>query len=184
MQTKTHKIQFKKMSDEGYFEGYASVFNLVDHQGDLILPGAFQNALKKQKNAPLKMLWQHDIKKPIGVWESIVEDGYGLFVKGRLLMDLKMAKEAYTLLKAGVVDGLSIGYTPVQSHFDASKNAKCLSEIDLFEISLVTFGANPKAKITDVKHNLFLTERLQSIKTNLTRIKDALLAPSLIDSLC
>lgn len=183
MQTKTHKIHFKNITDDGVFEGYASVFNLVDQQGDMILPGAFEKTLtKNQQQNNLKMLWQHDVKKPIGVWEHIIEDGYGLFVKGRLLMDLKLGKEAYTLLKAGVIDGLSIGYTPSQSHFDGEKNAKCLSEIDLFEISLVTFAANPKAKITNVKNNAFLSERLKAIKDHLSKLKESFFMPSLIDS--
>jgi HK97 family phage prohead protease len=183
MHTKTHKLQFKKISEDGYFEGYASVFNVLDHQGDIILPGAFRKTLKKgnlDKN--LKMLWQHDMEKPIGIWEHIIEDGYGLYVKGRLLMDISLAKEAYTLLKAGVVDGLSIGYTPVHSHFDASQKAKCLTDVDLLEISLVTFAANPKAKVTSVKNNCFIADRLRGIKNNLRHLKDCFEAPTLIEN--
>jgi HK97 family phage prohead protease len=174
MQTKTHKINFKNISEDGYFEGYASVFNIKDHQGDIILPGAFLNSLKKQNSTEnIKMLWQHNVEKPIGVWEHVVEDGFGLFVKGRLLLDIKKAKEAYTLLKSGIIDGLSIGFQPTQSYFDKTKNATCITSIELLEISLVTFAANPKAKITCVKQKSYIEQKLKEFKLNLDKLNDS-----------
>lgn len=161
MQIKTHKLSLKSIEDDGSFEGYASVFNVIDYQKDIILPGAFKT------DTPVKMLWQHDAQKPIGIWDSLYQDAYGLYVKGHLLMDLSAAKEAYTLLKAGVVDGLSIGFFPKKSHFDTQKKARLITEVDLIEISLVTFAANPKAKVTSVKtqtHNNILPNVLDKIK--------------------
>jgi HK97 family phage major capsid protein len=98
-----------------------------------------------------KLLWQHDQTRPIGIWHDIYEDDYGLFVKGQLLLDLQQAKEAYALLKAGVIDGLSIGFRPVKTRKSAPNQDRYIDEVDLQEISLVTFAANKKAKVTAVK---------------------------------
>lgn len=163
MQTKTHKITFKNLQEDGTFEGYASVFNVVDYQKDIVLPGAFN------MDSTIKMLWQHDAQKPIGVWEHIQQDAFGLYVKGRLLLDLNHAREAYTLLKAGAVDGLSIGFMPTKTHFDPVKKARIITSLDLHEISLVTFAANPKARVTSVKsqsiYNIAnqINDRIQSL---------------------
>jgi HK97 family phage prohead protease len=139
------------ISEDGTFEGYASVFDMVDHQSEKVVPGAFQQTLeawKKTGQGP-KMLWQHDPKMPIGRWLSLKEDHYGLFVKGQLLLDLNKGREAYTLLKSGIVDGLSIGYVVKKSHKD--RNVHVLDQVDLFEVSLVTFMANPLARVQSCK---------------------------------
>jgi HK97 family phage prohead protease len=180
MQTKSHKLSFKNLSEDGCFEGYASVFNIVDHQKELVLPGAFHKSLDKGQH--LKMLWQHDMQTPIGVWESVFEDNYGLYVKGRLLMDLPKGKEAYTLLKGGVIDGLSIGFIPVKSHFDETKQSRFISEVDLVEISLVTFAANPKARVTSVKNNNWDDMGLSSLKEKLLTLKDYFLKSQFLES--
>lgn len=161
MQTKTHKINIKHIDENGIFEGYASVFNVVDHQRDIILPGAFNHAQN------VKMLWQHDPQKPIGIWDVVQPDAFGLFVKGRLLLDVYHAKQAYILLKAGAVEGLSIGFNPLKSHYDPHRKARIITELDLHEISLVTFAANPRAKVTQVKadHSVLnqITNRIQNL---------------------
>jgi len=164
MQTKTHKLCIKNLSADGTFEGYASVFNFLDHHGDSVKKGAFTNSLKSKPVKGLKMLWQHDQHKPIGVWEEAREDAYGLYVRGRLLMEVPQAQEAYTFLKAGVIEGLSIGYKPVHSYFDESKKVKFLTEVDLLEISLVTFAANEKAKVISVKNLINIKKRLQDLQ--------------------
>lgn len=136
---------------EGTFEGYASVFQAVDQQGDALAPGAFQASLeawKAEGHLP-KLLWQHDPRTPIGVWDFMEEDDYGLFVRGHLLLDLPKAREAYVLLKTGVVDGLSIGFLPRQVHEEGG--VRVLDQVDLFEVSLVTFMANPLAYVTTCK---------------------------------
>lgn len=180
MQIKSHKLSFKNLSDDGCFEGYASVFNIIDHQRELVLPGAFHKSLDSGQH--LKMLWQHDMQMPIGVWESVYEDNYGLYVKGRLLMDLPKGREAYTLLKGGVIDGLSIGFMPVKSHFDDAKQSRFISEIDLVEISLVTFASNPKARVTCVKNNGVGDIGLSSLKEKLLTLKEYFLNSPFLES--
>ena len=79
-----------------------------------------------------KLLWQHDQTRPIGIWHEIYEDEYGLFVKGQLLLELHQAKEAYALLKAGVIDGLSIGFRPVKTR-RGRQNKKNISKKLIFK---------------------------------------------------
>ncbi len=154
-------FSIKSLEDIGTFSGYASVYHLVDSQEDWVMPGAF-GVLKSQESWP-KMLWHHDPADPIGEWLSITEDSRGLFVKGRLFLDLQRGREVHLLLKTGVVDGLSIGYRPLK----ASKTPKgrCLESIVLEEISLVTFPSNPEARVQEVKIDVFqrLTQQIESL---------------------
>ncbi len=135
---------------DGTFEGYASVFGVVDQGMDMVERGAFAKTLGKRQ---VKMLWQHDMAQPIGVWEEIREDERGLFVKGRLLPEVDKGREAIALLKAGAIDSMSIGYRTVEAEADSAngRGVRKLTEIDLFEISLVTFPMLPDAKVTNVK---------------------------------
>ncbi|AIL12719.1 hypothetical protein IM40_02975 [Candidatus Paracaedimonas acanthamoebae] len=152
----SYPIEVKFLAEEGVFEGYASVFEHLDDHGDRVLKGAFIDSLQQwwQSGQAPKMLWQHDPSQPIGVWESLEEDGYGLRVKGRLLLDIQRGREAYTLMKAGVLDSLSIGYRVLEARPSHKSGERLLSKLELHEISLVTFPANNRAKITQVK-NLF-----------------------------
>lgn len=153
IQTHPYTLEMKQLTNEGYFEGYASVFHVLDGQGDRIQPGAFRRSLDGYRATGTlpKMLWQHDIHTPIGTWTHIREDGYGLFVGGRLLLDLPKGQEAYTLLKSGAVAHLSIGFCIKESQKGEGGRERILTDVDLHEISLVTFAANPEAKILDVK---------------------------------
>jgi HK97 family phage prohead protease len=92
------------------------------------------------------MLWQHDPTQPIGVWDELREDDRGLFVKGRVLTDVARGREAAALLAAGAIDGLSIGYRTVKAALDAS-GRRVLNELDLWEVSLVTFPMLPDARV-------------------------------------
>lgn len=147
----SHALCLKSCEADGTFSGYASVFNNIDHQHDAVAKGAFSKSLYhwQQQGKMPKMLWQHDPKAPIGQWLDIREDQYGLFVKGQLLLDVRQGREAYALLKAGILDGLSIGFNVVKAVRKA--DSRLLQEVDLHEISLVTFAANPKAKVTAYK---------------------------------
>lgn len=138
---------------QGCFSGYASVFNAVDNQNDMVLPGAFKDSLfswEKKSQWP-KMLWQHDQKEPIGRWLFMEEDSRGLYVEGQLLLDVQKAREAYALMKVGALDGLSIGYRVVKSKRDGKSTVRYIQQVDLLEVSVVTFAANQAAKITKVK---------------------------------
>lgn len=151
MEIRRHDLSVKNFEPDGSFSGYASVFNTVDLHTEQVAPGAFTKSLQRwrsQQQMP-KMLWQHDPKTPIGIWQDIREDGYGLLVKGKLLLDIQQGREAYTLLKSGVVDGLSIGYDVIKAQRQDQR--RILQEIELHEISLVTFAANPAARVTACK---------------------------------
>jgi HK97 family phage prohead protease len=97
------------------------------------------------------MLWQHDSNEPIGVWTEMVEDSKGLRIKGKLALDTTRGKEAHALLKMGALNGLSIGFVSKQWAYDRETEVRTLTEIDLWEVSLVTFPANEKARVTNVK---------------------------------
>lgn len=138
--------------DSRTFEGYGSVFGVLDSYADIVAPGAFKRSLREAKAAGRMpaLLWQHDADKPIGVYESMSEDETGLFVKGRL-SDTQLGRDAYTLLKDGALSGLSIGFVTRKSKVDNESGVRTLTDIQLWETSLVTFPANDAARITGVK---------------------------------
>lgn len=138
---------------EGLFSGYASLFGgAPDAQGDVVAPGAFARTLNEHKaagTAPL-LLWQHDLSSPIGVWLDLHEDSAGLAVKGQLVLAASRGREAHALLKAGALDGLSIGYR-VRAFDRRPGGGRLLKDLDLIEISLVSLPAGARARVLDVK---------------------------------
>lgn len=153
-------LQVKQVDDEGRFAGYASIFNVVDNQNDRMLPGAFARTLAEQ-DGDVRLLWQHNFEEPIGIFTLLREDARGLYVEGRLLLDIQRAKEAHSLLKAGAICGLSIGYVPVKYHIDAATGVRVLEEVALYEVSLVTFPANSAATVQAVKDDAELRGAVQ-----------------------
>ncbi len=136
------------LKDGTTISGYASVFGAPDQGGDSVEKGAYAASLAALKNAgrSVKMLWQHDPAKPIGVWDVIVEDDHGLHVSGRLLPDIQAGAEALSLIKAGAIDGLSIGYRTKRAK-KTPDGGRSLSELELWEVSLVTFPMLPEARV-------------------------------------
>ncbi|WP_018264295.1 HK97 family phage prohead protease [Methylosinus sp. LW4] len=132
---------------DGAFDGYASLFGVRDACGDIVERGAFAASLRRRGAASVKMLWQHRAEEPIGVWTEIAEDARGLKVRGRLDLSVVRAREALSLIRAGALDGLSIGFRTLRAASDAESGARRLLEIDLIEISIVTFPALPQARI-------------------------------------
>jgi HK97 family phage prohead protease len=136
-----------KADDEGTIEGYGSVFDVVDQGGDIIAPGAFKQSLASGRK--VKMLFQHDASAVIGTWKSLEEDQKGLRVSGKILTTVKAGSEAYEYVKAGAIDGLSIGYRTVKS---MDRNGKrVIMQAELWEVSLVAFPMNEMARIDAVK---------------------------------
>ena len=127
--------------------GYASLFGAEDQGGDVVERGAYAASLARLAAAGqrVKMLWQHDPTRPIGVWDEVREDGRGLYVKGRLLLEVQAGREAKALLEAGAIDGLSIGYRTVRA--EKAPGVRRLCQIDLWEVSLVTFPMLPEARV-------------------------------------
>lgn len=151
------ELSLKSVSDSGEFEGYGSVFGVKDSYSDIVLPGAFQKSLAswKEKGQFPAMLWQHMISEPIGIYTEMREDDIGLYVKGRLLIDADpLAKRAHAHMKAGSLKGLSIGYVLNDWVWNRTKEAYELKEIDLWEVSVVTFASNEEAMVTEVKSML------------------------------
>ncbi len=135
-------------ADGMQIEGYASLFGLADQGGDVVQKGAYSASLARlaAKGDKVRMLWQHDPARPIGVWDEIAENDKGLWVKGHLLPEVAQAREAAALIEAGAIDGLSIGYRTLRAERDR-KGRRLLAELDLWEVSLVTFPMLPDARV-------------------------------------
>lgn len=152
-EVRSFALQIKAVAEDGTIEGYGSVFGVRDAYDDIIAPGAFVASLSAHQAAGTMpaMLWQHDADEPIGVWLEMAEDKTGLRAKGRLALETTRGKEAYALLKLGALNGLSIGFISKQWSYDRESDIRTLTEIDLWEVSLVTFPANGKARVSNVK---------------------------------
>ena len=133
---------------DGRIHGYASLFGAPDQNGDVVMPGAFAASLAALAAAgrKVKFLWQHDPACPIGVWSEVLEDGRGLLVTGEILAQVSHGTDALALLEAGAIDGLSIGYRTVKAEPNPETGGRNLHEIDLWEVSLVTFPMLPAAR--------------------------------------
>lgn len=140
-----------KVSTDGAFEGYASLFGVVDLGRDVVLPGAFRETLDLRPPRSVKLLWQHDPSHPLGVWHDIREDGRGLKVRGQLNLAVAKAREIHALMRSGAVDGLSIGFRTEKFRKDAATGVRKLEKLDLWEISIVTFPMLPGARVGAVK---------------------------------
>jgi uncharacterized protein len=151
----TRPLEIKAVADDGTFEGYGSVFNVIDSYRDIVLPGAFSESISehRSKQSMPALLWQHDHKDPIGVWSEMDEDDHGLKLSGRLAMGTQKGRETYELLKMGAVRGLSIGFTVPKGgeEYNEEHSVWHLKQINLWETSIVTFPANEAAQVTAVK---------------------------------
>lgn len=152
-ETRAFALEIRATSDDGVLEGYGSVFGVRDDYDDVIAAGAFLPSLAAHKSAGTMpaMLWQHDPGAPIGIWTEMSEDSKGLRLKGQLALQTVRGAEAHALLKLGALNGLSIGFMAKQWAYDRETDVRTLTEIDLWEISLVTFPANGKSRVTNVK---------------------------------
>ncbi len=151
-ETKFAPLDFKSVRSDGTFEGYAALFDKEDLARDVVLRGAFRDCLRRRSVKDIKLLFQHDPNQPIGIWETISEDHRGLYVKGRLMLDVARAREVLALMLSGALDGLSIGFRTLKGIRDRSTGRRLLKKIDLWEISVVTFPMMPEARISAV-HN-------------------------------
>lgn len=164
------RIEVKFSTDDvnakGEFAGYGAVFGNIDSYGDVIQSGAFSGTLADWKASGKlpPMLLQHggmgltdSDQMPIGKWTKMVEDDRGLYAEGKLInLDTERGKTIYGALSEGVLDGLSIGYR-VKDYSRRTKPEeprRTLKAIDLMELSIVTFPANGKARISDVKSDI------------------------------
>lgn len=137
----------------GTFKGHGSVFGELDSYRDIVMPGAFSKSLAAfaAKERPVPMLWQHDSRQPIGVYTTIKEDDIGLYVEGQINLKVAKGQEAYALMEQKALSGLSIGYNTVRDEWDEKAMTRKLFEVDLWEVSPVTFPAGDQARIASVK---------------------------------
>lgn len=145
--------ELKATGDGGTFSGYGSVFGITDKGGDIVAAGAFAETLAEQKKAgrlPV-MLWQHNMREPIGVYTSMEEDSVGLKVEGKLALKTSRGAEAYELLKMGAISGLSIGYRVRDDSWDRVTGVRTIKKADLVELSLVTMPMNDASRVSAVK---------------------------------
>lgn len=151
VETKKLGIALEKVDQEGTFCGYASLFGKIDLGRDRVENGAFAKALAERGAKGIRMLYQHDPAQPIGIWEDIRETDEGLFVRGQIVADSARGKEVLGLMRAGAVDGLSIGFKTERSRTDAKTGIRSILQADLWEISIVTFPMLPQARVASVK---------------------------------
>jgi HK97 family phage prohead protease len=168
-ETKRISLPLGQATSARVIEGYASLFGVADTGGDIVMPGAFARTLMKRGAAGVKLLWQHNAAEPIGVWTSLIEDSKGLKAAGHLDLSVARAREALSLIRSGAVDGLSIGFRAKQAAIDKTSGLRRLSEIDLWEISVVTFPMAPQARIDAVKRTPLATTDTQ--RAMLCRLK-------------
>lgn len=147
---KTVGFEVKEIDEEeGTFTGYAATFaKTPDSWGDIIDPGAFKKTLKERFKR-IKILWNHYILEPIGKPLEMVEDETGLLIKGKLSLGVQRAKETLSLMKDGVITEMSIGYDTMKESYH--EGIRHLQEIRLWDVSPVTFAANPEAVVLSVK---------------------------------
>ncbi|MGV6800763.1 MAG: HK97 family phage prohead protease [bacterium] len=153
-------------------EGYAAIFGERDLNGDIIRAGAFGKKLipaqhRNDTILPIRMLYQHAVDRPVGVWREMKEDGRGLFVRGDLILDAPDSASIHGLLRGQALNGLSIGFRPIKAK--NIQGGRELTEIDLWEISIVTFPMAPKARITKVGAPATLNDRLRRAAGTLSR---------------
>jgi HK97 family phage prohead protease len=167
-------LSVDEVAPDGSFSGYASLFGAVDLGRDVVERGAFAKSLKARGAAGIRMLYQHDPNEPIGAWTEIREDARGLFVRGRLATGVARAREVLDLMRAGALDGLSIGFRAVKARTDPASGVRRILEADLWEISVVTFPMLPGARVDRVKGAGALRFRMARVR--LDRPAEAALA--------
>lgn len=153
-QTIDRPFEIKSVSENGAFEGYASVFGELDAYRDIVVAGAFNKSLQEDflsKNRKVPMLWQHDDADPIGIYPVLHEDSKGLFVQGACNMEVQQGRECHALMTQGALTGLSIGYNTIDADWDDQNHARILKTLKLWEISPVTFPAGDEARVSQVK---------------------------------
>jgi HK97 family phage prohead protease len=154
---------------QGVVEGYASLFGEIDQARDMVMPGAFRRTLGRRGLRRIPMLFQHDPAEPIGVWLELVEDHLGLRARGKLIPDVQRSREVFALVAAGAIDGLSIGFRTVKGRVDPVSRVRKLVEVDLWEISIVTFPLLAGARVRATKQAAPSRPRVSSARARAER---------------
>lgn len=158
--------------EDGFVRGYASLFDRVDPSGDRIERGAFARTLRERGASSIRMLWQHDPAEPIGVWTDIREDEKGLRVEGQLALASTRGRDVFALIRAGAVDGLSIGFKARRARREAG-GVRRLAEIDLWEISIVTFPMQAFARLAEHRGRKLVRQVSEAAQTLAAALRPA-----------
>ena len=169
-------FELKAVDDAGNFEGYAAVFNNVDLGDDVILPGAFTR-VKTTRGGKLKLALYHDLTRLVGA-ADYTQDDHGLYLKGRVNLAVSYARDAYELLKAEILDSMSIGFNTIKADFEerAGRRVRIIKEAELWEASFVPFGMNPAAQVLTVKSDIRLFENALRERMGLSQKEAAAVA--------
>jgi HK97 family phage prohead protease len=150
---------------EGVFTAYASVFGVKDSYGDMVVKGAFTDTLAdwETRDAALPLLFAHNMADPdynIGHVVEAVEDDHGLRVTGQLDLDNPKAVQVYRLLKGRRIDQMSFAFDVVAEHVTGTGDDKTreLTAVKLYEVSVVTLGANQETSILEVRARRLVEE--------------------------
>jgi len=127
-------------------EGYASLWGVADLNGDVVARGAFNGSIAVAGARGVRMLHQHESRSVVGVWDEMREDERGLWVRGRIMDWSAEARFAQALSRAGALDGLSIGFRSQRARREG--RLRVLVEVELWEVSLVTFPMLPAARFS------------------------------------
>ena len=174
LETKSMAFKADNLAEDGTFSGYCNVFDTKDSYDEIVKKGAFVNSLNdwQAKGKMPPVLWQHSRSDVIGVWTKLYEDEHGLYGEGKLLIDdVAKAREAYALIKNGAIDGLSIGYRTNKWAWNEDESALELLELDLKEVSIVTFPANTDSTVSNVKAEAMYQKDVQSALNILNNLK-------------
>lgn len=169
-------FELKAVDDAGNFEGYAAVFNNVDLGDDVILPGAFTK-VKTTRGGKLKLALYHDLTRLVGA-ADYTQDDHGLLLKGRVNLAVSYARDAYELMKAEILDSMSIGFNTIKADFEerAGRRIRIIKEAELWEASFVPFGMNPAAQVLTVKSDIRLFENALRERMGLSQKEAAAVA--------
>ena len=169
-------FELKSVDDAGNFEGYAAIFNNVDLGDDVILPGAFTR-VKTTRSGKLKLALYHDLTRLVGL-ADYTQDDHGLLVKGKINLAVSYARDAYELMKAEVLDSMSIGFNTIKADFEdrAGRRVRIIKEAELWEASFVPFGMNPEAHVLSVKSDIRLFENALRERMGLSQKEAATVA--------
>ena len=169
-------FEVKAVDDAGNFEGYASVFNNIDLGDDVILPGAFTR-VKTTRAGRLKLALFHDLTRLVGSAEYN-QDQHGLYLKGRINLNVSYARDAYELMKEGTLDSMSIGFNPLDDAIEQreGRRVRIIKQAELWEASIVPFGMNPEAQVMSVKSDIRLFENALRERMGLSQKEAAAVA--------
>lgn len=169
-------FEVKASDDLGNFEGYAAVFNNVDLGDDVILPGAFTK-VKTTRAGRLKLALFHDLTRLVGS-ADFTQDSHGLYIKGKVNLAVSYARDAYELMKEGTLDSMSIGFNTILAAYEEreGRSIRIIKQAELWEASLVPFGMNPEAQVTDVKSDIRIFEKALRDRMGLSQKEAAAVA--------